>query len=163
VPSGPGVLVFDGDCAFCTTAARWIERRWPPGGPTAVAWQSLGPGALGPAGPGPDDLARAAWWIEGTDAVSGSAAVARALNAAGGGWTAVSWVLVHPPGSWVAPAGYRLVARNRHRLPGGTAACAAGGGTGGPGQTADSRRDESQSDTEVGSRSPTTLGGTGRP
>ena len=33
-------------------------------------------------------------------------------------------LLVTPPFSWAAALGYTLIARFRHRLPGGTAACA---------------------------------------
>ena len=31
---------------------------------------------------------------------------------------------IQPPLRWLAPYLYRLIARNRHRLPGGTPACA---------------------------------------
>ena len=36
---------------------------------------------------------------------------------------AVGFVLMHPPLSWLAKPGYSLVARYRHKLPGGTPAC----------------------------------------
>ncbi len=40
-----------------------------------------------------------------------------------GPWAVAGRILLAPPVSWVAPLGYRLVARYRHRLPGGTPAC----------------------------------------
>jgi predicted DCC family thiol-disulfide oxidoreductase YuxK len=45
------------------------------------------------------------------------------LTAAGGLWTVPGVVMRVPPVSWVAHGVYRLVADNRQRMPGGTAAC----------------------------------------
>ena len=70
-----------------------------------------------------DDFARSAWWIDGGRVEGGSRAVARALVATQGPWAFAGWILLFPPISWVAPLGYRLVARHRCRLPGGTPAC----------------------------------------
>jgi predicted DCC family thiol-disulfide oxidoreductase YuxK len=53
----------------------------------------------------------------------GARAVAGALRAAGGSWAVLGAVLSVPPVSWVAQGVYRVVAANRYRLPGGTAAC----------------------------------------
>ena len=116
-------LVYDGDCGFCTSAADWIARRWPEDGPTARPWQYLSSEAIAEAGLSHDDLQRSAWWIDDHTREEGSRAVARALGAAGGLWAIVGWALVVPPISWVAPLGYRAVARHRNRLPGGTPAC----------------------------------------
>ena len=70
------------------------------------------------------DVRRAAWWLDGTLREEGSRAVARALVAAGGLWAVVGRVLLVPTSiSWVAPVGYRVVARYRYRLPGATPAC----------------------------------------
>jgi predicted DCC family thiol-disulfide oxidoreductase YuxK len=35
----------------------------------------------------------------------------------------LGWLISTPPTSWAAELGYKLVAANRHRLPGGTRAC----------------------------------------
>jgi predicted DCC family thiol-disulfide oxidoreductase YuxK len=126
VIEGRSTLVYDGDCGFCTTSANWISRRWPEeDGPTAAPWQYLSPNAISEAGLSRADLKRSAWWIDGHRREEGSRAVARALIAAGGLWATVGWVLLVPPISWVAPLGYRMVARYRYRLPGGTPACKA--------------------------------------
>ncbi len=39
-------------------------------------------------------------------------------------WRFLGWLLAFPPFSPIAAAGYALVARYRHLLPGGTPACA---------------------------------------
>ena len=74
------VFLYDGDCAFCTSCARFIERHIP-------------------------------------------AAIARMLVDAGSYWRPLGWLLDRRPVRWIAGPAYRLIARNRHRLPGGTAAC----------------------------------------
>jgi predicted DCC family thiol-disulfide oxidoreductase YuxK len=125
VPNDDGpVLVFDGDCGFCTTSATWIAARWTGREqPRAVPWQRLGPARLKQLGLSAEDVARAAWWVEDGRRWGAQRAVARALQAAGGGWGVVGTVLLAPPVSGIAAVGYRIVARYRHRLPGGTPAC----------------------------------------
>lgn len=119
-------LVYDGDCTFCTASANWISRRWPEERvPAAIPWQRFSPDEIAEMHLSLDELTRAAWWIDGDRREEGSRAVARALVAAGGLWAVAGWILLAPPISWVAPLGYRVVARHRHRLPGGTPACKA--------------------------------------
>jgi predicted DCC family thiol-disulfide oxidoreductase YuxK len=119
-------LVYDGECGFCTTSANWIVRRWPDeGGPMAVPWQRLSDDAMQEMHLSLDDVQKAAWFVEGNRSDGGSRAIGRALGAAGGTWAVIGWSLLNPPISWVAPLGYRLVARYRDRLPGGTPACKA--------------------------------------
>jgi len=119
-PAAP-VFLFDGDCAFCSSCARFIERRIPTSA-TVAAWQLTDLAALGVA---PAEAEAAVQWVDpdGT-VVGGPAAIARLLTDAGSLWRPLGWLLDHPPGRWVGGPLYRLVARNRHRLPGGTAACA---------------------------------------
>jgi predicted DCC family thiol-disulfide oxidoreductase YuxK len=113
-------LVFDGDCAFCSRSAE-VARRVLPADCAIVPWQWADLGALGVTA----ERARSeVLWIEPDGRVSGGArAVARGLRAAGLPWSLLGVALSLPPVSWVAPAVYRLVAANRYRLPGGTAAC----------------------------------------
>lgn len=114
------MLVFDGDCGFCTSSARWIERRLP--SDVAVEpWQSLDLDVLGLTAA---DVTAAAWWLEPDGRRHrGHAAIGRALIAAGGRWRLIGRVIVTPPTSWVALLVYALVARNRHHLPGATDQC----------------------------------------
>lgn len=92
-----------------------------------VAWQHADLVSLGVT----EERARhEALWVTPTGRVYGGAqAVAKALLSAGGVWSVVGAVLTLPPVRWVAHGLYRLVADNRGRLPGGTAACAVPGTT----------------------------------
>lgn len=125
-PERPPLLVFDGDCAFCTSCATWIARRWPEGEGAARAVTAQGLGAAGLAGLGltPAQAAAAAWWIDPDGRCwRGHMALARSLEAAGGMWGILGRLLHFVPARWVGAGVYRLVARTRHRLPGGTPAC----------------------------------------
>lgn len=113
-------LVFDGDCAFCTSCVRALERV----GPRAriVAWQLADLPALGLS---EEQAAAAVQWVGEDGGVrSGHEAIAAALASAGGIWRALGRLLAAPGISWIAAGVYRLVAANRQRLPGGTPACA---------------------------------------
>jgi predicted DCC family thiol-disulfide oxidoreductase YuxK len=113
------VLVFDGDCAFCTSCARLLERI----GPEAeiVAWQLADLDELGITAA---RAAEAVRWV-GVDGTvrAGHEALAAVLATAGWPWRIAGRVMLLPGISLLAAAGYRLIARNRHRLPGGTPAC----------------------------------------
>jgi predicted DCC family thiol-disulfide oxidoreductase YuxK len=124
VPTPPGpVLVYDGDCGFCTSVAARISRHWR-GPAEAAAWQDLGAGGLGELGLTPEHAQQAAWWVEPDGRrFRGHPAVAEALLAATGWRRVVGAGLVVPPLSWAGALGYRLVVRYRHRLPGSTDAC----------------------------------------
>jgi predicted DCC family thiol-disulfide oxidoreductase YuxK len=113
-------LLFDGDCAFCTRSAE-VARRVLPADCDVVAFQFADLDAFGVTA----ERARTeVLWIDRDGGVSGgAAAVARGLRAAGRPWSLLGVVLTVPPVSWLAPFVYRLVAANRYRLPGGTAAC----------------------------------------
>jgi predicted DCC family thiol-disulfide oxidoreductase YuxK len=117
------VLIFDGDCSFCTASANWAAARWH-GRARAVPWQTLASDELAAVALTPDDVRCAAWWIDAAGRRSrGHLAIAEALRA-GSGWSAiVGRVLLVPPFRWVGGAVYRLIVRSRHRLPGGTPAC----------------------------------------
>jgi predicted DCC family thiol-disulfide oxidoreductase YuxK len=114
------VLVFDGDCAFCTTCVQLVERRI---GPDAeiVAWQFADLAALGLS---EEQAADAVQWVQVDGAVrSGPEAIAAMLSSAGPIWRIAGRILLLPGISWMAAHAYRLIATNRHRLPGGTPAC----------------------------------------
>lgn len=117
------MLIFDGDCGFCATAAQWAARRFRQG-ERAEAWQLLGTGGLERYGLSIDDVQRAAWWVDGNGLRQrGHRAVGRALQVGGGTRRMVGWFVLTPPTSWIAAGVYRLVVRWRYRLPGGTPAC----------------------------------------
>ncbi|GAA0832222.1 DUF393 domain-containing protein [Streptosporangium amethystogenes subsp. fukuiense] len=118
--TGRPVLIFDGDCGFCTTSVRFAERRI---GVRAlvVPWQFADLPALGVTR---ERAEREVLWVQGGGVYGGAQAVARLLIAAGLPWSPLGFALRVPPLRWAAQGLYRLIAGNRHRLPGGTPACA---------------------------------------
>lgn len=117
------MLVFDGDCAFCSSCARLLERRVRPDA-EIVAWQVADLDELGITGA---QAATAVRWVEADGSVrTGHEAIAAAFGAARPAWRAAGRALLLPGIAPLAAVSYRLVARNRHRLPGGTPACATG-------------------------------------
>jgi predicted DCC family thiol-disulfide oxidoreductase YuxK len=120
VPPG-GLLLFDGDCGFCTSVARWARRRLPKG-VAVTPWQFVPD--LGRLGLTVEDVSTAAYWIDGRGrGHRGHLAFADAFRAMGGGWRPVGAAMRIPPVSWLAAIVYDVIARNRHRLPGATPAC----------------------------------------
>ena len=116
-------LVYDADCGFCTRSVRFIERwvdrrqRY-----DVRPWQSLDLAAVGLTA---QDCDEAAQFITADGRVlSGHRAIATAATHGAPGWRPVGHLLLAPGISWVAARTYRWVAAHRHRLPGGTAACA---------------------------------------
>ncbi|GAA0687319.1 hypothetical protein GCM10010193_46590 [Kitasatospora atroaurantiaca] len=128
------VLIFDGDCAFCTTCATWAERylraSLSSGGWEAVPFQFADLPALDDRAGGQglvtwDRAEREILWITPAGQVyGGGQAAARLLMRSGGAWAYLGGLLALPPVRPLAAAVYRLISSNRHRLPGGTPACA---------------------------------------
>jgi predicted DCC family thiol-disulfide oxidoreductase YuxK len=115
------VLVFDGDCGFCTSCARLLERIGPDA--EVVAWQLADLDELGITAA---QAAEAVRWIGADGTVrTGHEAIAATLSSAGRPWRIAGRAMELPGISPLAAAVYRVIARNRHRLPGGTPACAA--------------------------------------
>jgi predicted DCC family thiol-disulfide oxidoreductase YuxK len=131
-PRQSPLLVYDGDCGFCTSSVRFIERHVKPRC-TVTAWQRTDLDALGVT----ERRAQyEALWVTPAGTVHGGhRAVAKALLSAGRGWRILGALLLTPPVRWLAHGVYRLIADNRHRMPGGTAACSLAGerATAGPG------------------------------
>ncbi|MBM3674360.1 MAG: DUF393 domain-containing protein [Actinobacteria bacterium] len=117
------VLVYDGDCGFCTRSARWISHRW--ADPAAiVAWQELGADGLRELGLSEAQVTDAAWWV-GADGHPrrGHRAIAAAMAHATGWARIAGRLLAAPPLSWLGTVVYPLIARYRHRMPGGSPSC----------------------------------------
>ena len=118
-------LVFDGDCAFCTTSATWVARRLHrPDGTDAhlVPWQLTDLEALGTTA---ERAQTEVLWVEPDGGlVGGAAAFAAWLRFRGGPYGGLGRLMELPVLRSAAAAVYRLVARNRSRMPGGTPACA---------------------------------------
>lgn len=118
-------VVFDGDCAFCTSSATWVASRLERPGHTAarlVPWQFTDLDALGTTA---QRAQQELLWVRVDNSIEGGAAgFAAWLRFNGGPYAALGTVMTMPGIRTLAAAAYRLVARNRHRLPGGTPACA---------------------------------------
>ena len=117
-------LVFDGDCAFCTSSVRWIKR-WCRPAVRFVPWQQLDLEAHGLTR---EQVTSAVQWLRPRTSAkpvpSGAAAIGRMLLRARWPFRPVGALMLVPPISWLAAGVYRLIANNRYRLPGGTPACA---------------------------------------
>ena len=115
------VLVFDGDCGFCTAVADWLARGWHDS--QAVPWQELGPERLAAFGLTRDASASTAWWVDEHGAAHGHDALAHAL-VAGDGWRPrAGRLLLAQPLLQLGRAFYPVVTRMRRHLPGTTPAC----------------------------------------
>jgi predicted DCC family thiol-disulfide oxidoreductase YuxK len=114
------VFLYDGDCGFCTWSAGLVDRYIHSPVPV-VAWQWADLTALGLT---VAECQEAVQWVS-TTTRSGPAAIAALLRTSTRrGWRLAGRALATRPAIALAWPVYRLIARNRHRLPGGTAACA---------------------------------------
>ncbi|MCH9720102.1 MAG: DUF393 domain-containing protein [Actinomycetia bacterium] len=115
------LLVFDGDCGFCTTSAIFIVRRIRPTA-QVVPWQRLNLGDLGLT---EQQCTEAVQWVTPDGAIrSGSQAIMAMLATAGAPWRVLGRVGEWPPVAILADRCYRWIAEHRGMLPGATPACA---------------------------------------
>lgn len=114
-----GTVLYDADCGFCTTCARWLSQH---GTCTVTPWQSVDLDALHLT---EHDVTTAAWWLDdaGRATVSGAPAIAAALRTCGPAYRLLGWVITLPLLRTLAAVAYGWIARNRYRLPGSTDAC----------------------------------------
>jgi predicted DCC family thiol-disulfide oxidoreductase YuxK len=114
-----GTCVYDGDCGICTRLAGWVAAHSDCG---VVPSQSLD---LAAAGLTEEQVATSVWWLDsdGRPAASGAAAIAAVLRTCGPPWRWIGRYLQLPVIRTIAELKYRVIARFRYRLPGGTDAC----------------------------------------
>lgn len=120
-PSNLPLLVFDGDCAFCTT---WVNRleKLLPSFPTATPWQWIDIDALGLS---QHDVTHYAWYITAGHQYAGHLCFSALLRSQPVfALRFLGNLIATPPVSWLAALAYAFIAANRSRLPGGTPACA---------------------------------------
>lgn len=114
------VLIFDGDCGFCTTVANYLTKRtkFPV---KAEAWQLTD---LNQYGLSPEQTAAKVYFVTTKGVVAGARAMALLLSAQNNFFYYLMGKLISvPPFSWLAIPAYALIAKYRHKLPGGTPAC----------------------------------------
>jgi predicted DCC family thiol-disulfide oxidoreductase YuxK len=116
------VLLFDGDCGFCTASVQWLER-WVRPTARIIAWQFADLAALGV---DVQDCTTSIQWVTAPgQATSEAVAAAAVLRTGRPPWPVVGRAMVAPGVRQLANAVYRLIAANRYRLPGATPACRA--------------------------------------
>ena len=114
------LLIFDGDCAFCTRCVRFIERRIRRH-PRIQPWQRSNLPELGLT---QEQCETAVQLVDRGSITSAHIAVARVLIYGKKGWALLGYAMLLPGIKQVAGVVYRWVAKNRDRMPGGTAECA---------------------------------------
>jgi predicted DCC family thiol-disulfide oxidoreductase YuxK len=115
------VLVYDGDCAFCTSSVLWAEEHIPFRA-EATPWQFSDLTELGIT---QERAEHEVLWVTPIgDVYGGADAVAKLLLSAGGMWSVLGGAMRVTPVNYAMHGLYRLVANNRYRMPGGTPACA---------------------------------------
>lgn len=115
------VFLYDGDCGFCSSCARFVDRRIHT--PVVVQpwqWTELDPLRLTV-----DEVDQAVVWVTAPgDRTAGPGAIADLLLSSTRWWWRLSGRVLSPrPIQRILWPLYRWVARNRHRMPGGTAQC----------------------------------------
>lgn len=113
-PPKPSVILFDGECRFCSAWVAFVIRHDPRGAFRFAPRQSdAARRLLAPFGVAPDDLGSIAL-IAGPALATRSDAVLRIFRQLGFPWRLVSWLVVVPRP--LRDVAYAWVARNRHRL-----------------------------------------------
>ena len=121
IKSETAVLIFDGDCGFCTSTANYIKAK----SSTEIEiepWQWVD---LSKFGLTKEQAASKVQLFAGGKIYAGHLAFAKLLRLQRQWWfKLLGGILVIPPLNLAARLGYFYVAKYRHKLPGGTPACA---------------------------------------
>lgn len=116
---GKPLFIFDGDCSFCSSSARLLERMTK-GRIDIEPYQFIDLNKLGVE---LVEAQSAVQLLEDDARYSAARAIAEALIQGGTFWSVAGWLLKTPVVLSFAELIYLWVAKNRHRLPGGTPAC----------------------------------------
>jgi predicted DCC family thiol-disulfide oxidoreductase YuxK len=113
-------LIFDGDCSFCTSVAKHFEK-WS-FTPLAIApWQRANLAAFGLT---EAQASSQVYLVRDGQFFGGAEAFAELMRIQGDAFhRLIAWGMRLPGIRRLMAWGYTMVARNRHRLPGGTPAC----------------------------------------
>lgn len=116
------VLIFDGNCGFCSSSARftrhWVDRR------RRFAIEPFQRLDLATFGLTVEQASQEAWFVTPSGIkYAGAQAISAALRAGAPLWRPVGWLLAAPGLRSLAELIYRWVSANRSRLPGGPPWC----------------------------------------
>ena len=114
------VLIFDGDCSFCSSSARLLARMTR----NRVLIKPYQFTNLEDLGLTVERCEKAVQFASSTGVFEGHLAIAQALKASRTPWAIAGWFITLPVVTSVAFMVYDWVSKNRNRLPGGTPACA---------------------------------------
>jgi predicted DCC family thiol-disulfide oxidoreductase YuxK len=113
-------VIYDGDCAFCSSTARFGKSKIAPK-LEFLAYQQID---LGKYGLTAAECEKSLQFVSDNNEIFvGAKAVARILISAGFPYLILGRIMNLPILNKLAQLGYHLVAKNRHRLPGGTPTC----------------------------------------
>lgn len=115
------VFIFDNDCGFCTAYANFLLRIQKKQF-KVVAYQDANLGQFGLT----KEMCKteAQWVLSPTEVWSGSEAISKSLIASGNlSWILVGHLISLPIIRKISKSTYKLIARNRHRIPMGTSRC----------------------------------------
>jgi predicted DCC family thiol-disulfide oxidoreductase YuxK len=119
--SGAGLFLYDRDCGFCQRAVGFARDRLRTR-TSFAAWQDVDLAAVGLT---PEQADEQAWVVYPNGHLrSGGDAVAGVLMGAGPPARILGRLMLLPGARLLNRTAYRAVAANRHRLPGGSTACA---------------------------------------
>jgi len=104
----------DGDCHICQRSQRWCEQHDPEGRVQFHDFRILDDRSIPVAR---RDLEESMWVRDGDGHLLAGFDAWRRIIAELPGWRWLARLSALPPVSWVGPTLYRLIARNRHRLP----------------------------------------------
>lgn len=113
------LMIFDGDCAFCSSAARLLRRMTR----SRIAIRPFQHLELSTYGLTDELTSKAVYYISSDGTYAAARAVARCLIDSGTAWAHAGRLLDFLPFRPIARYAYYVIAKNRHRLPGGTPEC----------------------------------------
>ncbi len=117
-----GMLLYDGECRFCTTSALWLQRH-ATSDAEVRAWQQADLVGLGVSA---QQCAEAVQWVGNGHRSEGPEALAAYLETSTGAWRATGRLLSVPVSQAVARPLYRWLAPHRSRWAGAGSAASAG-------------------------------------
>jgi predicted DCC family thiol-disulfide oxidoreductase YuxK len=108
------VLLFDGECGFCTRVVEQAADRLS----ADVDYVPFQAAPLATYGVSAAEARHSVQWVSPQGRIGhGAEAAARLLVASGGAWALLGRLLLAPPFSFLAAAAYWVIARNRSHIP----------------------------------------------